>query len=347
MGKWAGIAAGIETTEARKEKELAQAKLDAQYDEGMRLKKVGMLAKYASKHGSSFTGGDYQTASAGSNKVSLKSSNHYINLLSSLDIKDELITQAAGYGPKNLKMITERFQKTQAKHQELYGKNSEMPTQLYNDALESLIITQRKNPIFDITKYEELFDVKLTDVEALMLTPQSNKYPDITFAPNSLYLEGKSTQAELSIVDKRGVQFIQGRATQEMSALNKRASEILKISEQTEGNLSDVIQAEKTWINNRIAEVNEALTDNKDGNFAPLAFLYGNNFMQEIIKYDPKLQNAPLNPAFTTQRDTTISVPNREVARILVDSGIIVPPAILYDVSTNSTIPVSMLVEVP
>jgi len=342
MGKWAGIAEGIETTEVRKEKELAQAKLDAQYDEGMRLKKVGMLAKYASKHGSSFTGGDYQTASAGSNKVSLKSSNHYINLLSSLDIKDELITQAAGYGPKNLKMITERFQKTQAKHQELYGKNSEMPTQLYNDALESLIITQRKNPIFDITKYEELFDVKLTEVETLMITPQTNRYPDISFAPNSLYLTEKSTQAELATVDKRGVEFSLSRATQEMSRLNKRASEILSISEQTGGNLSDDIQAEKTWIENRMVEVSAALADNKDGDFAPLAYLYGNNFIQEIINYDPKLQNAPLNPAFTEQRGTTISVPNREVARILVDSGIIVPPAILFDVSTNSTIPVEV-----
>ena len=338
MGKWAGIAAGIETTEARKEKELAQAKLDAQFTEGNRIKLLGMALKYSDKNRRSFTGGDYQTASAGSNKVSLKSSNHYINLLSSLDIKDELITQAAGYGPRNLKMITERFQKTQAKHQELYGKNSEMPTQLYNDALESLIITQRKNPIFDITKYEELFDVKLTDVEALMLTPQSNKYPDITFAPNSLYLEGKSTQAELSIVDKRGVQFIQGRATQEMSALNKRASEILKISEQTGGNLSDVIQAEKTWINNRIAEVNEALTDNKDGNFAPLAFLYGNNFMQEIIKYDPKLQNAPLNPAFTTQRDTRIEVPNRDVAMALYESGILKKGMEVLNLSTGKKI---------
>jgi len=338
MGKWAGIAAGIETTEARKEKELAQAKLDAQYDEGMRLKKVGMLAKYASKHGSSFTGGDYQTASAGSNKVSLKSSNHYINLLSSLDIKDELITQAAGYGPRNLKMITERFQKTQAKHQELYGKNSEMPTQLYNDALESLIITQRKNPIFDITKYEELFDVKLTDVEALMLTPQSNKYPDITFAPDSLYLQKKSTQAELSAADKRGVEYSQSRATQEMSRLNKRASEILSISEQTGGNLSDNIQAEKTWIENRLVEVNTALADNKDGDFAPLAYLYGNNFMQEIIKYDPKLQNAPLNPAFTTQRDTIIEVPNRDVAMALFQGGILKKGMEVLNLSTGKKI---------
>jgi len=338
MGKWAGIAAGIETTEARKEKELAQAKLDAQYDEGMRLKKVGMLAKYASKHGSSFTGGDYQTASAGSNKVSLKSSNHYINLLSSLDIKDELITQAAGYGPRNLKMITERFQKTQAKHQELYGKNSEMPTQLYNDALESLIITQRKNPIFDITKYEELFDVKLTDVEALMLTPQSNKYPDITFAPDSLYLQKKSTQAELSAADKRGVEYSQSRATQEMSRLNKRASEILSISEQTGGNLSDNIQAEKTWIENRLVEVNTALADNKDGDFAPLAYLYGNNFMQEIMQYDPKLQNAPLNPAFTTQRDTIIEVPNRDVAMALFQGGILKKGMEVLNLSTGKKI---------
>ena len=341
MGMWQGIALSLEGKRERKIQEEAQAKLDALNSENMRLKKVEMLAKYANKHGSSFAGGDYVASKSGG-KVPLKSSQHYINILEDLDINDELITKAAGYGPRNLRMITERIQKTNTKHQGLYGKNSEKPTELYNDALESLIVTQRNSPTFDITKYEELFDVKLTDVEKLMITPQTNQYPDISFSPDSLYLTGKSTFADLAAVDKRGVEFSLSRATQEMSRLNKRASEILSISEQTGGNLSDDIQAEKTWIENRMVEVSEALAENKDGNFAPLAYLYGNNYIQEVINYDPKLQNAPLNPAFTEQRDTTISVPNREVARILVDSGIIVPPAILYDVSTNSTIPVEV-----
>lgn len=342
MGMWQGIALSLEGKRERKIQEEAQAKLDALNSENMRLKKVEMLAKYANKHGSSFAGGDYQVASKSGGKVPLKSSQHYINILEDLDINDELIAKAAGYGPRNLRMITERLKKTNTKHQGLYGKNSEKPTELYNDALESLIVTQRNSPTFDITKYEELFDVKLTDVEKLMITPQTNQYPDISFSPDSLYLTEKSTFADLAAVDKRGVEFSLSRATQEMSRLNKRASEILSISEQTGGNLSDNIQAEKTWIENRMVEVSEALAENKDGNFAPLAYLYGNSFIQEIINYDPKLQNAPLNPAFEEQRDTTISVPNREVARILVDSGIIVPPAILYDVSTNSTIPVEV-----
>ena len=341
MGMWEGILSGYEATEAKEEKEKTEAKLDAINSENTRLKKVEMLAKYASKHGSSFAGGDYQVASSGG-KVPLKSLQHYINILEDLDINGELITKAAGYGPRNLRMITERIQKTNTKHQGLYGKNSKKPTELYNDALESLIVTQRNSPTFDITKYEKLFDVKLTDVEKLMITPQTNQYPDISFSPDSLYLQEKSTQAELSAADKRGVEFSLSRATQEMSRLNKRASEILSISEQTGGNLSDNIQAEKTWIENRMVEVSAALADNKDGDFAPLAYLYGNNFMQEIIKYDPKLTDAPLNPAFTVQRDTTISVPNREVARILVDSGIIVPPARLYDVSTQTIIPVEV-----
>jgi len=342
MGMWEGILHGVETDRARKDKEKTEAKLDAINSENMRLKKAEMLAKYASKHSSSFVGGDYQVTSKSGGKVPLKNSQHYINILEDLDINDELITKAAGYGPRNLRMITERIQKTNTKHQELYGKNSEKPTELYNDALESLIVTQRNSPTFDITKYEELFDVKLTDVEKLMITPQTNQYPDIAFSPDSLYLQEKSTQAELSAADKRGVEFSLSRATQEMSRLNKRASEILSVSEQTEGNLPDAIQAEKTWIENRMVEVSAALAENKDGNFAPLAYLYGNNFMQEIIKYDPKLTDAPLNPAFTVQRDTTISVPNREVARILVDSGIIVPPARLYDVSTQTIIPVEV-----
>ena len=164
---WEGILHGVETDRARKDKEKTEAKLDAINSENMRLKKVEMLAKYASKHSSSFVGGDYQVTSKSGGKVPLKNSQHYINILEDLDINDELITKAAGYGPKNLKMITERLQKTNTKHQELYGKNSEKPTELYNDALESLIVTQRNSPTFDITKYEELFDVKLTDVEKL------------------------------------------------------------------------------------------------------------------------------------------------------------------------------------
>jgi hypothetical protein len=342
MGMWQGIRNARVEIRERKAQEEAQAKLDALNSENMRLKKVSMLAKYASKHGSSFTGGDYQVASKSGSKVPVKSSQHYIDILEGFGIQDDLIAKSAGYGPKNLKMITERLQQTQIKHQGLYGKNSEKPVDLYNDALESLIVTQRNNPTFDVTKYEKLFDVKLTDVETLMITPQTNQYPDITFATDSLYLQEKSTQAELTAADKRGVEFSLSRATQEMSRLNKRASEILSISEQTEGNLPDAIQAEKTWIENRRVEVSTALADNKDGNFAPLAYLYGNNFMQEIMQYDPKLRDAPLNPAFTVQRDTTISVPNREVARILVDSGIIVPPAKLYNVLTGGIISVEV-----
>ena len=342
MGMWQGIRNARVEIRERKAQEEAQAKLDALNSENMRLKKVSMLAKYASKHGSSFTGGDYQVASKSGSKVPVKSSQHYIDILEGFGIQDDLIAKSAGYGPKNLKMITERLQQTQTKHQGLYGKNSEKPVDLYNDALESLIVTQRNNPTFDVTKYEKLFDVKLTDVETLMITPQTNQYPDITFATDSLYLQEKSTQAELTAADKRGVEFSLSRATQEMSRLNKRASEILSISEQTEGNLPDAIQAEKTWIENRRVEVSTALADNKDGNFAPLAYLYGNNFMQEIMQYDPKLRDAPLNPAFTVQRDTAISVPNREVARILVDSGIIVPPAKLYNVLTGGIISVEV-----
>lgn len=342
MGMWQGIRNARVEIRERKAQEEAQAKLDALNSENMRLKKVSMLAKYASKHGSSFTGGDYQVASKSGSKVPVKSSQHYIDILEGFGIQDDLIAKSAGYGPKNLKMITERLQQTQIKHQGLYGKNSEKPVDLYNDALESLIVTQRNNPTFDVTKYEKLFDVKLTDVETLMITPQTNQYPDISFSPNSLYLTEKSTIADLATVDKRGVEFSLSRATQEMSRLNKRASEILSISEQTEGNLPDAIQAEKTWIENRMVEVSSALADNKDGDFAPLAYLYGNNFIQEIINYDPKLKNAPLNPAFTEKRDTTISVPNREVARILVDSGIIVPPAKLYNVLTGGSISVEV-----
>ena len=330
-----GLLNAYKANEQRDKEEEAQAKLDALNSENMRLKKVDMLAKYAGKH---FTGGGYQVASKSGGKVPVKSSQHYINILEEFGIQEDLIAKSAGYGPRNLRMIADKLQKTQIKHQELYGKNSEKPVDLYNDALESLIVTQRNNPTFDIAKYEELFDVKLTEVETLMITPQTNRYPDISFAPDSLYLQKKSTQAELSAADKRGVEYSQSRATQEMSRLNKRASEILSISEQTGGNLSDNIQAEKTWIENRIVEVSTALADNKDGDFAPLAYLYGNNFMQEIMQYDPKLQNAPLNPAFTTQRDTIIEVPNRDVAMALFQGGILKKGMEVLNLSTGKKI---------
>ena len=51
MGMWAGIAAGIESSEAKKEKELAEAKLDAQFTEGNRIKLLGMALKYSDKIG--------------------------------------------------------------------------------------------------------------------------------------------------------------------------------------------------------------------------------------------------------------------------------------------------------
>ena len=60
--------------------------------------------------------------------------------------------------------------------------------------------------------------------------------------------------------------------------------------------------------------------------------------MQEIIKYDPKLQNAPLNPAFTTQRDTIIEVPNRDVAMALFQGGILKKGMEVLNLSTGKKI---------
>ena len=333
MGMWKGIRLSIEGKREREKQEEAQDKLDALNSENVRLKKVGMLAKYASKHGSSFSGGDYQVASAGSNKTGLKSSNHYINIIEKFGIQEDLIARSAGYGPRNLKMIAEKLQKTQIKHQETYGKNSKLPVDLYNDALESLIITQRNNPTFDTAKYEELFDVKLTDVEKLMITPQTNQYPDIAFAPGSLYVKGKVTQSEIIDVEKRGVDFVVGAATTEQNKLAKRLSKIVSLSE--EGTLSEQVQAEKGWIESRLNIVSGALEDNKDKDPSSVINLYGNQFIQGLIASDERYEDALFNPVFKEARQTIIEVPNRDVAMALAQNGILKVGMEVFNLSTG------------
>jgi len=313
-----GLLNAYKANEQRDKEEEAQAKLDALNSENMRLKKVDMLAKYAAKH---FTGSGYQVASKSGGKMPVKSSQHYINILEQFGIQEDLIAQSAGYGPRNLRMIADKLQKTQVKYQETYGKNSKLPVDLYNDALESLIVTQRNSPTFDITKYEELFDVKLTDVERLMITPQTNQYPDVAFAPDTLYVKGKVTQSELIEIEKRGVDFAVGAARTEQNRLAKRLNKIVSIAE--EGVLSEQVEAEKKWIESRLRIVSGALEDNRDKDPSSVINLYGNQFIQEVIASDERFEDALFNPVFKEARQTRIEVPNKNVAIALAKSGIL------------------------
>jgi hypothetical protein len=318
MGMAQGLLNAYKANEQRDKEEEAQAKLDALNSENMRLKKVDMLAKYAAKH---FTGSGYQVASKSGGKMPVKSSQHYINILEQFGIQEDLIAQSAGYGPRNLRMIADKLQKTQVKYQETYGKNSKLPVDLYNDALESLIVTQRNSPTFDITKYEELFDVKLTDVERLMITPQTNQYPDVAFAPDTLYVKGKVTQSELIEIEKRGVDFAVGAARTEQNRLAKRLNKIVSIAE--EGVLSEQVEAEKKWIESRLRIVSGALEDNRDKDPSSVINLYGNQFIQEVIASDERFEDALFNPVFKEARQTRIEVPNKNVAIALAKSGIL------------------------
>jgi len=313
-----GLLNAYKANEQRDKEEEAQAKLDALNSENMRLKKVDMLAKYAGKH---FTGGGYQAASKSGGKIPVKSSQHYINILEQFGIQEDLIAKSAGYGPRNLRMIADKLQKTQIKYRETYGKNSNLPVDLYNDALESLIVTQRNSPTFDITKYEELFDVKLTDVERLMITPQTTQYPDVAFAPNTLFVKGKVTQSELIEIEKRGVDFAVGAARTEQNRLAKRLNKIIDIS--ADEALSDQVQAEKSWIESRLSIVSGALEDNKDKDPSSVINLYGNQFIQEVIASDERFEDALFNPVFKEARQTRIEVPSRDVAIALAKSGIL------------------------
>ena len=285
MGKWAGIAAGIETTEARKEKELAQAKLDAQFTEGNRIKLLGMALKYSDKNRRSFTGGDYKVASA-NGKTTTKSTPPIEQSLARLvefDIPDATLGRISGGSASDLNKIVESFISAKKKHTEEYGASNPMPNEMFVEALNNAVITQPEGYKVDVDAVLEQFGITASEAERLMFGKDVEPRANINLQADSLNIVPALAPRDLSTA-------LQAISTNVVI----NAAEELQKYQDTIGQFPSEDAEVNKWLAARVGQIQSAISKGTGDIpiLTDLFGLFGNSYASQYIKSQPVLDNA-------------------------------------------------------
>ena len=285
MGKWAGIAAGIETTEARKEKELAQAKLDAQFTEGNRIKLLGMALKYSDKNRRSFTGGNYKVASA-NGKTTTKSIPPIKQSLARLvefDIPDATLGRISGGSASDLNKIVESFISAKKKHTKEYGDINPMPNEMFVEALNNAVITQPEGYKVDVDAVLEQFGITASEAERLMFGKDVEPRANINLQADSLNIV-----PALSFKDLPDATRAVG-----MEVLRTAQGELKKYQD-TIGQFPSGDTEVNKWLVNRVKQIQSGISNAKGDIpiLTDLFGLFGNSYASQYIESQPVIDNA-------------------------------------------------------
>jgi len=285
MGKWAGIAAGIEGSEDRKEKELAQAKLDAQFAEGNRIKLLGMALKYSDKNRRSFTGGDYKVASA-NGKTTTKSTPPIEQSLARLvefDIPDATLGRISGGSASDLNKIVESFISAKKKHTEEYGAINPMPNEMFVEALNNAVITQPKGYKVDVDAVLEQFGITASEAERLMFGEDVEPRANINLQADSLNivpaLSFKDLPDATRAVGMEVLRTAQGELKKYQDTIGQFPSEDTEVNK---------------WLVNRVRQIQSGISNAKGDIpiLTDLFGLFGNSYASQYIESQPVLDNA-------------------------------------------------------
>ena len=282
---WAGIAAGIEGSEAKKEKELAEAKLDAQFTEGNRIKLLGMALKYSDKNRRSFTGGDYKVASADgkTTKKSIPPIEQSLARLVEFEIPEATLDRVAGGSASDLNKIVESFIAAKKKHTAEYGASNPMPNEMFVEALNNAVITQPEGYKVDVDAVLEQFGITASEAERLMFGQDVEPRANINLQAESLNivpaLSFKDLDAATRAVGLGVVQTAQVELKKYQDTIGQFPSEDTEVNK---------------WLAARVGQIQSGIS-NATGDIpilTDLFGLFGNSYASQYIESQPVLQNA-------------------------------------------------------
>tara|TARA_R110000851_G_C13052282_1_gene563210 strand:+ start:511 stop:1608 length:1098 start_codon:yes stop_codon:yes gene_type:complete len=285
MGMWAGIAAGIESSEAKKEKELAEAKLDAQFTEGNRIKLLGMALKYSDKNRRSFTGGDYKVASADgkTTKKSIPPIEQSLARLVEFEIPEATLDRVAGGSASDLNKIVESFIAAKKKHTAEYGASNPMPNEMFVEALNNAVITQPEGYKVDVDAVLEQFGITASEAERLMFGQDVEPRANINLQAESLNivpaLSFKDLDAATRAVGLGVVQTAQVELKKYQDTIGQFPSEDTEVNK---------------WLAARVGQIQSGIS-NATGDIpilTDLFGLFGNSYASQYIESQPVLNNA-------------------------------------------------------
>ena len=282
---WAGIAAGIEGSEAKKEKELAEAKLDAQFTEGNRIKLLGMALKYSDKNRRSFTGGDYKVASADgkTTKKSIPPIEQSLARLVEFEIPEATLDRVAGGSASDLNKIVESFIAAKKKHTAEYGASNPMPNEMFVEALNNAVITQPEGYKVDVDAVLEQFGITASEAERLMFGQDVEPRANINLQAESLNIVPALSFKDLDAATRAvGLGVVQ------------TAQEELKKYQETIGQFPSGDTEVNKWLAARVGQIQSGIS-NATGDIpilTDLFGLFGNSYASQYIESQPVLNNA-------------------------------------------------------
>jgi len=281
MGMWEGILSGYEATEAKEEKEKTEAKLDAQFEEGNRLKLLDMALKYANKNRSNFTGGDYKVASASGKSVDTVEQS--LEQLKQFGIPDEVISKVAGGGAGDLAKIVTAFTQAKEEHLKEYGEVNPMPNEMFVEALNNAVITQPEGYKIDVDAVLEQFGITASEAERLMFPTNVAPRQQIDLKAGALNIVPALKPADLS----KAIQAISTNVI-----IN--ASEELKKYQDTIGQSPSEDAEINIWLANRVGQIQSAISKGTGDIpiLTDLFDLFGNSYASQYIESQPVLRNA-------------------------------------------------------
>jgi hypothetical protein len=285
MGMWAGIAAGIEGSEAKKEKELAQAKLDAQFTEGNRIKLLGMALKYSDKNRSSFTGGDYRVASADgkTTRKSIPPIEQSLARLVEFEIPEATLDRVAGGSASDLNKIVESFIAAKKKHAAEYGASNPMPNEMFVEALNNAVITQPEGYKVDVDAVLEQFGITASEAERLMFGQDVEPRANINLQADSLNIVPALSFKDLDAATRAvGLGVVQTAQVE------------LKKYQDTIGQFPSGDTEVNKWLAARVGQIQSGIS-NATGEIpilTDLFGLFGNSYASQYIESQPVLENA-------------------------------------------------------
>ena len=282
---WEGILSGYEATDAKKEKELAEAKLDAQFTEGNRIKLLGMALKYSDKNRRSFTGGDYKVASADgkTTKKSIPPIEQSLARLVEFEIPEATLDRVAGGSASDLNKIVESFIAAKKKHTAEYGASNPMPNEMFVEALNNAVITQPEGYKVDVDAVLEQFGITASEAERLMFGQDVEPRANINLQAESLNivpaLSFKDLDAATRAVGLGVVQTAQVELKKYQDTIGQFPSEDTEVNK---------------WLAARVGQIQSGIS-NATGDIpilTDLFGLFGNSYASQYIESQPVLNNA-------------------------------------------------------
>lgn len=335
MGMWQGIARGYQSAQQRRaaeeDRELTRRRLELaekEFDQNSMLKRLELIKNIKGKFG-----GVTSTKRSGGKSGNVNV-NRLMNVLTKrFNVPKETLSDLyASGGVEAIKSAHDLAIKydEQFRTGQFTGAS---PESVIGEMLNTAIVTAPETRTIDWESIEAELGMEIDEATREMVGSEYTVPGAVDYTSPALI--EKPSLSELDQANKMGISNAESLARDETNRITNRINQL-----RNKETLDSNEQAELDWLTERGVAINNAMEAYKNDSFTPLIELYGSEFMSTIKEFYPNLEDAPLNPAFSSAAEREISVPNRAVAAQLLAAGILRPGMTVRNMETGRLIPI-------